>query len=249
MIPLVVPMRILIGAMAIGLMPVALIPTLASADQAGSAYTPITRLNLTRAPSDACMDTCSDIARQERDRLGPEPASPLFRMSATQATTGRASFVQRLAQQSNLPKDLVESLVPKWDGAIREWRGEDPKGDFKPNDLADILAKYWLFAWMYGAGFDPEKLTEAQRTAVRIQVHRLFVTDPVLALLTEGQRQGLADTLIRGQYADMLALSTAGQDIGPTMDAIAAHFQSLFDLDLQNLGLTADQGFVLRSAP
>ena len=223
---------------------------LAAADEVFSAYEPITQLNLTRAPADACMDSCFDIARQERNRLGPEPASPLFRLSATQAATGRADFVQRLTTEANLPRDLVESLVPNWDGALREWRDEDPKGDFKPNDLADILAKYWLFSWMYGTGFDPAKLTQAQTTAVRIQAHRLFVSDPVLALLTEGQRQGLAETLIRGQYADMLALQTSGgKDIGPIMDSVLQHFESLFDLDLQKLGLTVDQGFVLMIGP
>jgi len=224
-------------------------PGSAAADQVTRAYQPITRLNLTRAPADACMDSCADIAQQERNRLGPVPASPLFRLSTTQAATGRADFVQRLTRQANLPHDLVESLVPQWDGAIREWRDEDPKGDFRPNDLADILAKYWLFSWMYGAGFDPDKLTQAQVSAVRIQTHRLFVSDPVLALLTEGQRQGLAETLIRGQYADMLTLQTAGKDIGPAMDQIVAHFQSVFDFDLKALRLSPKDGFVLPAAP
>jgi len=226
-----------------------LAPALAAADQVNGTYRPLARLNLTRAPADACMDTCADTAEQERNKLGPKPASPLFRTSATQAATGRADFVQRLTTQANLPHDLIESLVPNWDGAIREWRDEDPKGDFKPNDLADILAKYWLFAWMYGAGFDPNKLTQAQTSAVRIQAHHLFVSDPVLALLTEGQRQGLAETLIRGQYADMLALQASdGKDIEPIMDSIVQHFESLFDVDLQKLGLTTDQGFVLMTS-
>jgi len=237
-------MRILMVAIAFAAM-----PALASADQATCSYAPITRLNLTRAPNDACMDTCFDIAQRERSQLGPEPVSPLFRTSVTQAATGRTEFVQRLTTDANLPHDLVESLVPNWDGAIREWRDEDPKGDFKPNDLADIIAKFWLYSWMYGAGFDPEKLTQAQISAVRIQAHRLFVSDPVLALLTEGQRQGLAETLIRGQYADMLSLETAERkDMEPIMDTIAQHFGSLFDLDLQKLALTDDEGFVLMTS-
>lgn len=237
--------RILLpAALAIGLT-----PALATADQVNSSYKPITRLNLTRAPDDACADACLDTAERERNKLGPEPASPLFRTSATQAETGRADFVRRLTASSNLPHDLIETLVLNWDAAIREWREEDPKGDFKPNDLADIVAKYWLFSWTYGAGFDPDKLTPAQISAVRIQAHRLFVSDPVLALLTEGQRQGLAETLIRGQYADMLSLQTAERkDMEPIMDTILQHFESLFDLDLQKLGLTADQGFVLMTS-
>ena len=244
MISVALPRCLLFASLLIGTA-----PGLATADQITENYVPVTRLNLTRAPTDPCVDACFDAAQQERNRQGPEPAAPLFRLSATQAATGRETFVKMFSAQANLPLDMVEGLEPNWDGAIAEWRKEDPRGEFNPKDLADILAKYWLFAWMYGAGFDPDKLTEAQRSAVRIQVHHLFVTDPVLALLTEAQRQGLAETVIRQQYSEILLLSTSGgKNLEAIMDGIAAHFEGLFDLDLQKLGLTADQGFVLMTS-
>jgi hypothetical protein len=203
-------------------------------------------MNLKQAPLDACLESCLDIAQRERNRIGPKPAAPLYRISATQFATGRAIFVRRLAAQMNMSEDDINDLVPGWDEAIREWRDEDPKGDYRPDDLADVLAKYWLFAWMFGGGVNPDEITDADRAAVRAETHRLFQSDAVLARLTEGQRQGLAETLIRGQYADLLVLSTAGQDLGPAMDSIVQHFQSVFDLDLRKLGLSRNDGFVLR---
>jgi hypothetical protein len=221
-------------------------PGSATADQVTGGFAPITRMNLKRAPFDPCLESCFDIAQRERERIGPEPATPLYRISAAQFAAGRAIFVRRLAAYMNMPEDDINALVPTWDGAIREWRDEDPEGDYRPDDLADVLAKYWLFAWTFGGGVNPDEVTAAERAAVRSETHRLFQSDAVLALLTESQRQALAETLIRGQYADMLSLSTAGQDLGPVKESIVGHFQSLFDLDLRRLGLNNNYGFVVR---
>jgi len=102
---------------------------------------------------------------------------------------------------------------------------------------------------MFGAGLTPDKISEPVRAAVRLQAHRLFAADPVLKLLTEGQRQGLADTLIRVQTADYLALMVSAdpKKIGPVMDEVARQFQEQFGHDVAKLGLTPDQGFVLRN--
>ena len=131
---------------------------------------------------------------------------------------------------------------------VGAWRDTDPKGDYRLNDAADVLAKYWLFAWMFGGGIAPDKLPEPLRAAVRSQAHRLFQTDPVLKSLTEGQRQGFVDRLIRAQVGDILALNAnAGSaQLGPVMNEIVAQFEREFDLDLLKLGLTPDQGFVIR---
>jgi hypothetical protein len=62
----------------------------------------------------------------------------------------------------------------------------------------------------------------------------------------------MAETLIRGQYADVLALSTSTasrEQILAAMDNIVVHFESLFDIDLRKLALTSDQGFVLQTSP
>jgi hypothetical protein len=224
----------------------------ASADQAAGAYRPIAKVKLKHAPFDACMEACFDTAARERNRVGPEPAAPLYRLSPTQAATGRGIFLRNLAAQLNMSEADIGPLVPDWDDALSQWRAEDPQGDYRPNDLADVVAKYWLFAWMFGAGVLPEKVPEPLRAAARAQMHRLFQSDQVLALLTEGQRQGMAETLIRGQYADVLALSTSTasrEQILAAMDNIVVHFESLFDIDLRKLALTSDQGFVLQTSP
>jgi hypothetical protein len=230
----------------------AALPVPALADQSAGAYRPIAKVNLKHAPFDACLEACFDAATRERSRAGPEPGAPLYRLSPTQAATGRAIFLRKLAAQMNMSEHDMDPLVPGWDEAIREWRGEDPKGDYRPNDLADVVAKYWLFAWMFGGGVLPETVPEPMRAAARAQMHRLFRSDQVLALLTEGQRQGMAETLIRGQYADILTLetSTASREaMLAAMDSIVAHFESLFDIDLRKLALTSDQGFVLQTTP
>jgi hypothetical protein len=224
-------------------------PRLAGADVVTEPYTPITRINLQRAPFDACLQSCTDAAEQERARLGPEPTAPRYRLSAIQAATSRGILVANFATQNGISTADADGLVPSWDEAVSEWRDAEPKGDYNSNDLADVFAKYWLFSFMFGAGLTPDKIPEPVRAAVRLQAHRLFAADPVLKLLTEGQRQGLADTLIRVQTADYLALMVSAdpQKIGPVMYEVARQFQEQFGLDVAKLGLTPDQGFVLRN--
>jgi hypothetical protein len=220
-----------------------------STDSTGAQYAEITGLKLAQPPADPCAATCSAVAADERAKAGPAPAAPLYRTSATQAATTRRIMIEDLVAHSGATRASAETMVPAWDEAVSEWRDMDPEGNYQPNDVADVFAKYWFFSWVFGGGADPKVMTETAGAGIRAQAHHLFATDPILSSMTEGERQAMAEAMIRVQTTDWLRLMAANQAkvFAPAMDAVKQHFQEEFGLDLTQLGLTASQGFVMKA--
>jgi hypothetical protein len=188
------------------------------------------------------------VAVDERAKLGPAPASPLFRISDAEAGAIRQSYIDDFAN-SSYSKATIEAVILTWIDSVAKWQDLDPKGDYQPDDAADVLAKYWIFCWIYGAGGNPDTMTEAAGAGVRAQAHRLFAADPTLSALTEGQRQAFADALIRLQLNTMLDLEDAlkAQKLDPEMDQIEKNFRNEFGLELADLGLTPARGFLVKA--
>ncbi|HVT51947.1 MAG TPA: DUF6683 family protein [Dongiaceae bacterium] len=220
-----------------------------STDTTGAQYAEITGLKLTEPPADPCAVACSAVAADERAKSGPAPAAPLYRTSATQAATGRRILIENLVTDSGATRASAETTVPDWDEVVSEWRDVEPKGNYQPNDVADVFAKYWFFSWVFGGGADPKVMTETAGAGIRAQAHRLFATDPTLSSMTEGERQAMAEAMMRVQTTDWLTLMAANEAkvLGPAMEAVKQQFQEEFGLDITQLGLTAAQGFVMKA--
>jgi hypothetical protein len=234
------------------------LPGLASADQSARPYATITQLDLKFVPSDPCATACADAAARERAKAGPEPAAPLYRFSPTEAAVFRANVIKGIVANEGFAEADVKQVLPAWDQSVVDWQDAEPKGDYRPNDVADVFAKYWIFAWIYGGGADPTKVTAAMMAGVRTQAHRLFAADPTFVRLTEGQRQTLADAIMRRHTQDMQNMDDLADDslfggadeqgANELKDKIVRHFEEQFDIDLLKLGLTYDQGFVIETA-
>jgi hypothetical protein len=209
-------------------------------------YTPVTALKLIHAPVDPCATSCASRAATERDKLGPlPPVASAYRPSTAQASEARAILVRNYEQRTK--KKVTPEFLPIRDALIKDWSGFRPKGDFNPNDVADVIAKYWIFSWVFGGGIDPNAVTPQFHDVVKTQVHEIFTTDPTLSKLTEGQRQALAESLMRTHYAYMLSLYLLANDkkqLLATMDSIIKQFNSEFGVDILKLTLTNTVGFV-----
>jgi len=233
--------------------------TAALADQAAKPYATITTVGLKSIPYDPCKTTCAGAAERERAKLGKAPAAPLYRFSATQAATTRANVIKTTAVRTGIAEAELRETIPAWDQSVIEWQDADPRDSYDLNDAADVFAKYWLFAWMFGGEVDLKAVTARMKDALRAQTHRLFASDPALAKLTEGERQALGDVMMLKLALDNRSLKTLSMGVilgqmdeegwAATENDIVTHFESQFGLDLLRLSLTEDQGFVLRTSP
>ncbi len=112
-----------------------------------------------------------------------------------------------------------------------------------PNNVADAYAFYWTRAWL-GARGQIENLPRAQMIAVRNQVATMLLTVPQLTAATNGQKQGLAESMqIRSALVEA-AINSAQSDpvlLGKIKASIAQGAKST-GLDMYQVVLTA-QGF------
>ena len=125
----------------------------------------------------------------------------------------------------------------------------------RPFKLPEHIARFYrsLRYLRIDPGLSPDEIPPSAIASVRLQAHRFFTTDPVLKLLTEGQRQGLAETLVRAQGSDFIFLMAASQthndsQMVAAMNEVARQFEDEFGLDVTKLGIVPEQGFVLRVA-
>jgi hypothetical protein len=156
--------------------------------------------------------------------------------------------MRQVGERLGMPAAAAATLVPPRDDEVRTWTSLPPEGEFRATDVADVFAKYWIFAWLFTTGSPPDRVTTAMQGAVKVQSRRIFAGDKVLSTLSENQRQALSETMIRTQTGNMRQLIGAGSDIekvGTVMGGIRDQFQQQFGLDLQALALRPDQGFVV----
>jgi hypothetical protein len=112
-----------------------------------------------------------------------------------------------------------------------------------PNNVADAYAFYWTRAWL-GVRGQIESLPRAQMIAVRDQVATMLLTVPQMTAATNGQKQGLAESmLIRSALVE--AAINSGQSDPVLLEKIKvsiAQGAKSTGLDVSQITLTA-QGF------
>jgi hypothetical protein len=112
-----------------------------------------------------------------------------------------------------------------------------------PNNVADAYAFYWTRAWL-GVNGQIENLPRAQMIAVRDQVATMLLTVPQLTAATNGQKQGLAESMLI-RSALVKAAINSGQSDPVLLEKIKvsiAQGAKSTGLDVSQITLTA-QGF------
>ncbi len=213
-------------------------------------WIPVTAIKVAHPPNDPCTSTCAIVAAAERDKAGPPSEIPtVYRVSASQASVTRITFVQNLASKLKVSTVAADRAIPTRTVLIGEWADLEPKGDFRADDVADVFAKFWIFSWVYAGGVNPNNIIPEFIMAVKEQAHRIFESDPVLSKFTEGQRQGFAETLMRLHEYSMMQLWSVTKDtkqLAAMMENVGSQFQREFGVDLFTLSLTNKMGFVLK---
>jgi hypothetical protein len=112
-----------------------------------------------------------------------------------------------------------------------------------PNNVADAYAFYWTRAWL-GVRGQIESLPRAQMIAVRDQVATMLLTVPQMTAATNGQKQGLAESMLI-RSALVKAAINSGQSDPVLLEKIKvsiAQGAKSTGLDVSQITLTA-QGF------
>lgn len=224
-------------------------------------YALVTALHATFvAPFDPCTGSCVSTAEKERAKAGPAPSGPVYRVSTTVSELTRKAVLSASAKEmrwNRQKRSDWSALLPSREEAIKTWAESIPKGAFRPDDAADVFAKYWLFSWVYGVGIASNEVTDEQVAGVRAQAHRLFATDPAYSMLSENQCQLLAEKMILVQRLYTVAFFFAvvtnhdGTDkdkISALMETIKTTFEQEFGVSLSKLALTSNQGFAIEIA-
>jgi len=223
----------------------------ARAAQPQKTYVLVTAFHLPGVIADPCTGECAAIAARERARLGPEPSAPFYRASAAQSEALRKRLGADIGRLIGI-SDASSLILPR-SAMIRDWANDPVGGNFRPDDLADVIAKYWLFSWIFSTGaVTPDKLADATKEAVRAQTHAIVARDRYLSSLSEGRRQSLAEELMSLQEIYNVALSDDAQKndmnhLDKTMTAVQVQFQRMFGLNTTQLALTPNQGFAIES--
>jgi hypothetical protein len=112
-----------------------------------------------------------------------------------------------------------------------------------PNNVADAYTFYWTRAWL-GVRGQSESLPRVQMLAVRDQVVMMLLTVPQMTAATNGQKQGLAESMLIRSALVEAAINSAQSDLVllEKIKASIAQGAKSFGLDLYQMTLTS-QGF------
>jgi hypothetical protein len=131
---------------------------------------------------------------------------------------------------------------------VRNWAQLVSEEGFRPGDVADALASYWMLNYLIANGLvDPPG---GMGKAVARQVRGIMATNPAFTRLNEAQRQEMAEVFMLNFLSQQAAYSNAvrANDSGLKRrlgDAAVTRFRNEMGVDLRALDLTP-QGFVKR---
>jgi hypothetical protein len=112
-----------------------------------------------------------------------------------------------------------------------------------PNNVADAYTFYWTRAWR-GVRGQSESLPRVQMLAVRDQVATMLLTVPQMTAATNGQKQGLAESMLIRSALVEAAINSAKSDpvLLEKIKASIAQGAKSTGLDVSQITLTS-QGF------
>ena len=119
------------------------------------------------------------------------------------------------------------------------------------DDMADMMAAYWINAWEAANGIVGQKTDRALVQGAQRQIASTIAKNPAMAKLTDAQRQDIADTMILQSLliaARMEGAVKQGPEAQRQMSAaIAQEAQQQTKTDMRAVTLTAD-GFKPKNA-
>lgn len=187
----------------------------------------------------------ASTSKKSRPARSPVPdAVTGYRPLPAVSARVRRQFVVVMGERVGVANARQIATAMERGDPVANWSRLVTSDGLRSGDVADALAAYWLLNWTMANG---KEGNQTQVLAVRDQVHGILASDPRHAVLSETQRQEMAETLMlnfliqHAAYGDAFKRGDreAMRRLG---DAAVARFRSEMGLDLRRLQL-GNSGF------
>lgn len=182
--------------------------------------------------------------------VAPASASTAYRASPAVSARVKQQYVDYVRKQAGPQAAQQYSAVLAKNDHVRNWAQLVAEEGFRPGDVAEALASYWMLNYLIANGLvDPPGGAGAGRIVAQ-QVRGIMAGNPAFSRLNEAQRQEMAEVFMLNFLSQQAAYSNAvkARDAGLKRrlgDAAVTRFRNEMGVDLRQLELT-NQGFVKR---